>query len=366
MEEEVKNEIESHNQIKLVIYCRVSTMNQFLKKEKGKGYISQKSLDEQLEYCLNWARKKGLIYKEHSIDFSADTESGGHISSEYPEKNRYELIFLLNDLERLKDKYKEIYLLSYNVSRISRNLKNSGFIYDVCKKNGIILCFAKEDFFVNDEETKERFFQEVLKSQKYLEELPYYVKQGQQKVLLEGKHPNGQPRFGTKVNDEGYLVKNYDEYKIKLSAIKMFSLGFSYLEIANSFNAKAYKSKSRKPWTVSMVRNIIQKRKLDPEVKAKFNFYKKSFKTKDRNKVTSALFDFIKAIAKAHALKLSVLSEESTIETKTFNIEVKEIFKSYEKEVINNRSNNSKRKKKSLEVIELLKNIHGLVISEVK
>ena len=352
MEEEVKNKIESYSHIKLVIYCRVSTMNQFLKKEKGKGYISQKSLDEQLEYCLSWARKKDLIFKNYFKDYTGEIESGGHLFCEdFPEKERFELIDTLKDLERLKDNYKEIYLLCFSVSRLSRNLEDARTILHFCKKNKISLAFSKEDFIVNDKASEEKFFKEVIRSQKFLEELPYHIKQGQEKVISEGKHVYGIP-FGTVV-DEGYLKKNEYEYQIKLTAQRMRNLRYSYPQIVSHFNEQQYHSRTRRAWTIGMIRGIVEKRELDPEVKAQFKLYKNSFKSKDSNKITSSLFELIKALANTHDIKLSVLSEESTISVESFNPEIKELFKSYEKEVKNNRSNNSKKKKKALEVIEL-------------
>lgn len=365
MKEEVIKQLEDLSHIKLAIYSRVSTTRQGIRK-KGNAYVNQKSLSEQLSLCLDWAEKRKLIIKKYFVYYSGEEKSGGHIvDHEFPEQNRDDLRDILRHLASLKHDYKELYLLSYSVSRLTRNIDDAKAIFKFCSENNIILCFANNNLIVSDNDTKETFFKEVIKSQKFLEELPSYIKVGQEQVKEQGKHPYGTPSFGMEVNDVGYLVKSESEHEIKTMAKKMYNLGYTYSKISETFNSRGYKSKSKKTWTVAMVRNIIQKRLVDFEVKEKFKIYRDSFKTKNIQTIDLALFSLIRSLSKLHEINICVFSENSCEVVKKFDYEIKEVFKMYIKEIIDKRSNKLKRKTKALELIKSLKELHCLLLNDI-
>ncbi|MGD0576671.1 MAG: recombinase family protein [Candidatus Staskawiczbacteria bacterium] len=192
------------DQIKAIIYCRVSS-----KEQEETGY----SLDSQEKLLTEYAIKNNFkIEKVYRISESA---SGKQLRKTFDE------------ILRVATQTKSNAILCEKIDRLTRNLKDAATVDDWIKENlNRAVHFVKENFVLNQQTRAHEnlvWDMKVAIARFYTNNLSEEVKKGQKEKLAQGWFPQKPPPGYKTTGDKGHKTHIIDESKAPLVR-KMFEL----------------------------------------------------------------------------------------------------------------------------------------------
>ncbi|THF74127.1 recombinase family protein [Cohnella fermenti] len=227
---------------KVAIYVRVSTEEQALH-----GY----SIDAQLETLRNYCK---LYNKEVAYEYVDRGVSGKSI------KGRYELQRLLSDAK--EKKFTEVIVWKFN--RMARKTIDLLHIVELLEKCNIVFRSFSENFDTSTPMGK--FALQMMGAVGELERntIVDNVRMGHKQRARTGKH-NGKVPLGYKVvsredgirDRDSKVVVVEEEASIVRYVFEQYALGHGLKAIANALNHKGHRTKERKSFSTTAVRDLL-------------------------------------------------------------------------------------------------------------
>lgn len=207
---------------KYVLYARKST--------KGKDK-QQKSIQDQLSECKEFAERNGIIILNKYIDRHTARKSN----------SRTEFSNMITAIN--KGRYNAI--LCWHPDRLSRNMKEGGEIIDLLDR-GILVDLKFPSFtFVNDGHGKVTLGIEFVLAKNYSDNLSITTERGNKRRYLEGKGLKDD-KYGYKLNKEKYYRPDRKNFELIKNAFNMAYQGISINEIVEYLNREEFSFRGKR------------------------------------------------------------------------------------------------------------------------
>lgn len=218
-----------------VIYARYSSDKQ-----------TEQSIEGQIRVCMEYAEKEGITIVGQYIDRAISGRSA----------DRPEFLHMVEESGHRQFQF----VLVYKLDRFSRDRYNSAFYKNKLKKNGVRVLSATENISDNPEgkllegilETMDEFFSEELRRK---------VQRGMKESALKGNSTGGSIPLGYRVGPDKKLHIDPDTAPIVQTAYEMYADGKGKKQIAETLNAKGYRTSRGNLFTANSFNNLLQNRK---------------------------------------------------------------------------------------------------------
>lgn len=245
---------------KVAIYVRVSSHKQLDKENEKNGG----SLNNQWEICTRYMKQFGYSEKDF-IRFEDGGKSAKTISGRDGLSSLIELIKKQNEDN---EDYIEA-ICAYNLSRLSRSVKNSSEIYQLLVNNKVKLYLADGSCAGDINAPHTKFILNTLAAlnEMYLDMLRESVIPGMKQSAEAGNYQGGTRPFGYNyipvVNEEtkeykNMLIINEKEAEIVRRIFSMFIEGESLHAISKKLNQLGIKTTKNKRFKTTTVKQIIK------------------------------------------------------------------------------------------------------------
>lgn len=226
-----RKQISTNCPIDAVIYARYSSHNQ-----------KEESIEQQISECMTFATANNLTVKEVYSDSA--------ISGKTDRRTSFQR--LLRDAE--KGKFQVV--IAYKSNRIARNMLNALQYESRLDSYGIKTLYAKEEF---GDTAAGRFALRTMMNvnQFYSENMAEDIVRGLRDNAAEGKS-NGQVPFGYIRNSEGKPEINPIEATIVRDIYNRVLAGETFIDIANSLNARGVKTKRGGLWNKNSFHRMLR------------------------------------------------------------------------------------------------------------
>lgn len=199
-----------------VIYARKST----------KGVDRQeRSINDQLNECREYAKNNNLTYKESEI----------LIEEESAKKSGKREVFdeMIKNIE--SGRYNGI--IAWHPDRLARNMKDAGIIIDMIDRSAILDLKFPSYTFVNNASGKMALGIQFVLAKQYSDTLSDTTKRGTSRTADEGKYM-GKNKFGYKPDVSNNFRKDPDTYEIVKESWKLALSGHSLSLISEHLREK--------------------------------------------------------------------------------------------------------------------------------
>jgi DNA invertase Pin-like site-specific DNA recombinase len=217
-----------------VIYARFSSSNQ-----------SEASIDGQLQFCYDYAKREGLDV----IGTYIDRQKTGINADKRPEFQKM-----------VKDSSKKAFviILVYQLDRFSRSRYDSAIYKAKLKKNGVRVVSVRENI---SDDASGILMESVLEgmAEYYSRELSQKIRRGQEvaasKMECFGKCP-----YGYKLVEKKLAIDESTATYVK-EIFERYAKGETMKNIADYLNSLGLKTKKGKPFTVSTLSHMLKNKK---------------------------------------------------------------------------------------------------------
>lgn len=217
-----------------VIYARYSSHSQ-----------TEQSIEGQIRVNTEFAQREGY----NIIASYIDRATSGTSADGRPEFQR-----MVNDAKHGAFQY----IIVYKLDRFARNRFDSATYKHVLKQRGVKVISATESISDNPEGI---ILEAVLEAsaEYYSQELSQKVKRGNRENIMKGKHLGGIIPMGYKTqNAQIFIDEHYAN--IMRFVFQSYADGMSKKEIVNSLNARGYRNRKNKPFTINDFQQNLKNR----------------------------------------------------------------------------------------------------------
>lgn len=222
--------------------------------------------------------EKAVIYARYSSSAQREESIEAQVREcrKFAEDNNYEIIHVYSDKamsgktdkrpdfqQMIKDAEKRMFdvVIVYTLDRFARNRFDSATYKHRLKKNGVRVCYAKQDI----PDTPEGIILESMLegyAEYYSENLSRNVKRGLQENLLKGISVGGSALcLGYQLSPERKYEINEKEAAIVRDIFKLYDSGWTFIKIVNYLNDLGCKTKTKHPFKPNSLKGIIRNRK---------------------------------------------------------------------------------------------------------
>ena len=210
-----------------VIYARKSTKG----KSKGKER-QERSIKDQVKACqqiTNSLKVRPLhIFKEEESAKKAGKRDDFYKMLDWIKKGRCNSI------------------IAYHPDRLARNMKDAGEIIDLLDRGIIVDLKFSQYHFVNDANGVMTLAIQFALAKQYSDNLSAVSQRGSINIAKEGKAPTKMPKYGYKLNSQGYFRPDGENFDLLKQSFKL-ALGKAPLEeIADFLNENSFYYKGKK------------------------------------------------------------------------------------------------------------------------
>jgi DNA invertase Pin-like site-specific DNA recombinase len=274
----ITHKIMKNNDIKAVLYCRVST-----KEQEETGY----SLPSQEKLLSEYSARKGFyVAKVFSV---AESASGTKQRKIFAEMMTY----------MAKHKIKN--LVVEKVDRLTRNLKEAVVANDwIDEDDERKLHFVKQNLIIHKNAKSDEKFRwdiEIVLAKKYIANLSEEVKKGQAEKLSQGWLPTKPPLGYKTIGDKGHKTHIID-LAIAPHLRKMFELyatgNYSIIRLEDELYKEGLRSSNGNKILQSRIYELLQ----DPFYYGKIRWNDELYQGKQEKLITEDLFEKVQAVLK--------------------------------------------------------------------
>ena len=225
------------------IYARYSTANQ-----------EESSIDDQLIYCLEWAKKNGYEVPKEFI-FTDEKVSGT-----VRKRKGLGAMLLVGEAQKCQA------IICFDSTRLTRSMRDGMEMWDLCQFHGIKLIFAAENLDSDMPGCKLMLQAKMIGAEAYIDNIKLQTKKAHEGRLVEGFIIGSVP-FGfrtvelPRISRSGTGKKpiiHEQEAAIVRRIFKEFIAGESLSKIASTLNAEGVDSRIGGGWNTSEVSRIVK------------------------------------------------------------------------------------------------------------
>lgn len=217
-----------------VIYARYSSAGQ-----------REQSIEGQLMVCRDYAKRMNCTVINEYID-RAKTGTNAH----RPQFQR-----MIEDSAKQQFKY----VIVYMVDRFARNTYDSTIYKYELQQNGVRVLSAMEHISDTDEGRLVEGILEIMAEQ-YSRKLSVRIRDAFQKSLAKGTAWGGRELFGYRRIDNKMVIDENTAPIVKY-IFERYAAGVPLKEITDAINAKGYKTRKGKPFTINSFSNTLRNTK---------------------------------------------------------------------------------------------------------
>ncbi len=223
------------NEKKAVIYARYSCDRQ-----------NEQSIEGQIRVIREFAAREGYTITGEYIDRAKSAKTA----------NRPEFLHMIMDSSKGLFQY----VLVYKLDRFSRNRYDSAFYKDKLRKNGVQVVSATENLSDNPESIITEAMLEAM-AEFYSAELSQKTQRGLKESALKCQSIGGTLPYGYKWGDDKKLHIDESTAEIARIVFAMYADGKGKKQIADTLNAKGYRTRYGKKFSLTSFDHMLTNRK---------------------------------------------------------------------------------------------------------